>query len=143
MSSKTKIVVLHMKEIIYTVIIALLVALLIGLFFFMFSSRTSPADPSKQCYIPGVYSAPITLNNTELAVEVAVDENSIQSVRVSNLDEAITTMYPLLQPTIEDLAEQICQVQSLDEVELSEETPYTSRLLLNAIETALSQAVAK
>lgn len=141
MSSKTKIVVLHMKEIIYTIVIALLVSLLIGLFFFMFSSKTSPAVPKKQRYEPGVYSAPITLNNTELAVEVAVDENSIQSVRVTNLDEAITTMYPLLQPTIEDLAEQICQVQSLDEIELSEDTPYTSRLLLNAIETALAQAV--
>ena len=141
MSSKTKIVVLHMKEIIYTIVIALLVSLLIGLFFFMFSSKTSPAVPEKQRYEPGVYSAPITLNNTELAVEVAVDENSIQSVRVTNLDEAITTMYPLLQPTIEDLAEQICQAQSLDEIELSEDTPYTSRLLLNAIETALAQAV--
>lgn len=141
MSSKTKIVVLHMKEIIYTIVIALLVSLLIGLFFFMFSSKTSPVTPEKQRYAPGVYSAPITLNNTELAVEVAVDETSIQSVRVSNLDEAVTAMYPLLQPTIEDLSDQICQVQSLDEIELSEDTPYTSRLLLNAIETALAQAV--
>lgn len=140
MSSKTKIVVLHMKEIIYTIVIALLLTLLIGLFFFMFSSRTSPTASQKQRYTPGVYSAPITLNNTELSVEVAVDEYSIQSVRVSNLDEAITTMYPLLQPAIEDLSEQICQVQSLDKVELSEDTPYTSRLLLNAIETALTQA---
>jgi len=141
MSSKTKIVVLHMKEIIYTIVIALLLTLLVGLFFFMFSSRTSPTAAQKQSYTPGVYSAPITLNNTELAVEVAVDEYSIQSVRVCNLDETVTTMYPLLQPTIEDLSEQICQVQSLDEIELSEDTPYTSRLLLNAIETALAQAV--
>lgn len=141
MSSKTKIVVLHMKEIIYTIVIALLVTLLIGLFFFMFSSRTSPDDSEKQSYIPGVYSAPITLNHTTLAVEVSVDENSIQAVRVRNLDEAVMTMYPLLQPTIEDLSEQICQAQSLDEIELSKDTPYTSRLLLNAIETALSQAV--
>lgn len=143
MSSKTKIFVLHMKEIIYTVVIALLITLLIGLFFFMFSSRTSPSDSRKQCYTPGVYSAPITLNNTELSVEVSVDEYSIQSVRVSNLDEAVMTMYPLLQPAIEDLSEQICKVQSLDEIELSKDTPYTSRLLLNAIETALAQAVIK
>lgn len=141
MSSKTKIVVLHMKEMIYTVVIALLVTLLIGLFFFMFSSRTSPDDSEKQSYIPGVYSSPITLNHTTLAVEVSVDENSIQAIRVRNLDAAVMTMYPLLQPTIEELSEQICQAQSLDEIELSKDTPYTSRLLLNAIETALSQAV--
>ena len=143
MSSKTKIVVLHMKEIIYTIVIALLVILLIGLFVFMFSSRTSPSSSEEACYIPGVYSAPITLNNTTLAVEVAVDENNIQAVRISNLDEAVMTMYPLLQPTIEDLSTQICQAQSLEEIELSQDTPYTSRLLLNAIETALSQAVIK
>lgn len=140
MSSKTKIVVLHMKEIIYTVVIVLLVTLLIGLFLFMFTSKSTPSNAKKQCYIPGIYSAPITLNNTTLAVEVSVDENSIQAVRVRNLDEAIMTMYPLLQPTIEDLSEQICLVQSLDEIELSKETPYTSRLLLNAIEVALAQA---
>lgn len=140
MSSKTKIVVLHMKEIIYTVVIALLISLLIGLFFFMFSSRTSPPDFQEKRYTPGVYSSPITLNNTELSVEVSVDEQYIQSVRISNLNETITTMYPLLQPTIEDLADQLAFVQSIDEIELSTETPYTSRLLLNAVETALTQA---
>lgn len=143
MSSKTKIVVLHMKEMIYTIIIALLVILLIGLFVFMFSSKTSPSGSEDACYIPGVYSAPITLNNTTLAVEVAVDETSIQAVRIRNLDESIMTMYPLLQPTIEDLSDQLCQLQTLDKVELSTDTPYTSRLLLNAIEIALSQAIVK
>ena len=143
MSSKTKIVVLHMKEMIYTIIIALLVILLIGLFVFMFSSKTSPSGSEDACYIPGVYSAPITLNNTTLAVEVAVDETSIQAVRIRNLDESIMPMYPLLQPTIEDLSDQLCQLQTLDKVELSTDTPYTSRLLLNAIEIALSQAIVK
>lgn len=140
MSSKTKIVVLHMKEIIYTVVIALLISLLIGLFFFMFSSHVPSSSVSEQRYTPGIYSAPITLNHTELSVEVAVDETSIQSLRIQNLDESVTTMYPLLQPTIEDLAQQLVNVQSLDNIELSQDTPYTSRLLLNAIETALESA---
>lgn len=141
MSSKTKIIVLHMKEIIYTVIIALLISLLISLFFFMFSSKIPSATTSKQYYTPGIYSAPITLNNTDLSVEVAVDESQIQSIRISNLNDTITTMYPLLQPTIEDLASQIMEVQSLEDIQLSEDTPYTSRLLLNAIETALEPAI--
>ena len=140
MSSKTKIIVLHMKEIIYTVVIALLISLLIGLFFFMFSSRTSPPVTPQKHYTPGIYSSTITLNNTELSVEVAVDEQYIQSVRISNLDESIQTMYPLLQPTLEDLSAQLSLVQSLDDVTLSDETPYTSRLLLNAIEAALEPA---
>lgn len=140
MSSRTKIVVLHMKKIIYTVIIALLISLLIGLFFFMFSSHVPSSPVSEQLYTPGIYSAPITLNHTELSVEVAVDETSVQSLRIRNLDESVTAMYPLLQPTIENLAQQLTTAQSLNDIELSEETPYTSRLLLNAIETALEPA---
>lgn len=141
MSSKTKIFVLHMKEIIYTIIIAVLVLLLIGLFLFMFTTKPDKKASQTDVYTPGIYSSSITLNHTDLMVEVAVSETQIQSIRVQNLDESIATMYPLLQPTIEQLADQICSSQSLDDITLSDDTPYTSRLLLNAIEDALSQAI--
>ena len=143
MSSKTKIFVLHMKEIIYTVIIVILILLLVGLFCFMFSSKPTHSTDKKNTYTPGVYASEITLNNNKLAVEVSVSENRIEAIRINNLDESITTMYPLLQPTIEQLAEQICEAQSLDSISLSDDTPYTSRLLLNAIEDALAQAIKK
>ena len=140
MSSKTKIVVLHMKEIIYTLIISVLILLLIILFFFMFSSKNQEKKTSAHVYSPGIYTSAIKLNNTNLAVEVVVDSEKIQSIRIQNLDESVTTMYPLLQPTLENLADQICAAQSLDNLTLSDDTPYTSRLLLNAIEDALEQA---
>ena len=81
------------------------------------------------------------LGGTDLEVEVSVDEAKINSIRISNLSESITTMYPLIQPTIEDLAEQICDSQSLDNIALSEDNPYTSQILLNAIDEALKKAV--
>ena len=70
-------------------------------------------------------------------VEVAVDETRIQSIRISNLDESVAAMYPLLQPAIEEIAQQICDTQSLENIELPSDTPYTSQLLLNAIDEAL------
>lgn len=143
MSSKTKIVVLHMKEIIYTVVFAVLGILLICLLFFMFSSGNKKHTGSEKKYTPGIYTSTVTLNNTALEVEVSVDKSSIQSIRLSNLDETVTTMYPLIQPTIENLAEQICENQSLDNVELSADNPYTSQILLNTIEEALKKAAAK
>lgn len=141
MSSKTKIIVLHMKEIIYTAIFAALGILIILLLFFMFSPGQKKNAAGQKRYAPGIYTQAVTLNNTNLEVEVAVDESAITSIRINNLDETVAAMYPLLQPAIEDLAHQICETQSLDAIRLSEENPYTSQLLLNAVEDALKKAV--
>ena len=141
MGSRTKIVVLHMKEIIYTAIFAALGILLIVLLFIMFrpGGAQNGAGETKQ-YNPGVYTSTLTLNNANLEVEVAVDESRINSIRFSNLDEAVTTMFPLIQPAIEDIADQIYETQSLDDIALSEDTPYTSQIILDAIREAVGKA---
>lgn len=145
MSSKTKIIVLHMKEIIYTALFILLGILLILLLVFMFApnrGRKKGMDDMKR-YTPGVYTSTVTLNNADLEIEVSVDESRITSIRCVNLDETVTTMYPLLQPTIEDIAEQIYDTQSLENLSYSEENLYTSQVLVNAINEALEKAVVK
>ncbi len=140
MSSKTKIVVLHMKEIVYTAIFAVLAIVLIILLIFMFRPKSRETSAEADKYVPGVYTSTVTLNNTALEVEVTVDEAHINSIRFSNLDETVTTMYPLIQPTIENIAEQVYEKQSLDNIEYSEEYPYTSQILTSAIDEALEKA---
>lgn len=142
MSSKTKIVVLHMKEIVYTVIFAVLAIVLIILLVFMFHPKHQETNADIVSYVPGTYTSTVTLNNTALEVEVTVDKSHINSIRLSNLDETVTTMYPLVQPAIEDIAEQIYEKQSLDNIEPSSESPYTSQILLEAISEALEKATA-
>lgn len=140
MSSKTKIVVLHMKEIIYTAVFVALGIILIILLAFMFLPKKEKAVDSKQQYVPGIYTSTVTLNNTNLEVEVVLDSSHINAVRFSNLDESVTTMYPLVQPTIEYIAEQIYETQSLEDISYNEDSPYTSQLIINAIEDALDKA---
>ncbi len=140
MSSKTKIVVLHMKEIIYTVVFATLAVILVALLLFMFLPRNKEAGIDEEKYIPGVYTSTVTLNNTALEVEVTVDESHINSIRFSNLDETVAAMYPLIQPAIEDIAEQVYENQSLENIQYSENNPYTSQIIINAIEEALKKA---
>lgn len=141
MGSKTKIVVLHMKEIIYTVIFAALGILLIILLITMFrSERSDTPTSSDKIYTPGVYTSSLTLNNTNLEMEVTVDETQIKSIRLSNLDESVATMFPLLQPALETIADQIYKTQSTDAITLSSETPYTSQVLLDAINKAIEKA---
>ena len=49
-------------------------------------------------------------------------------------------MYPLVEPSFEDLTEQILEVQNLDEVTYADENRYTYMVLLDAVESALEQA---
>lgn len=140
MSAKTKIVVLHMKEIIYTVIFVVLGILLLILLGFMFFPRSEKSSTNEMSYVPGVYTSTLSVNNTMLEVEVSVDSSHINAVRFNNLTDSVAAMYPLMQPTIESISEQICKTQSLEDVTYSDENAYTSQIILKAIEEALQKA---
>lgn len=146
MSSKTKIVVLRMKEIIYTAIFAGLAILLITLCFIMFrhgndsSSETGTAETKQTAYVPGIYSASLTLGSEQVNVEVTVDKDRIRAVALVPLSEAVATMYPLMQPTMEGLAEQIVNTQSTENLTYPDSSRYTSMALLGAVNTALNKA---
>lgn len=144
MSSKTKIVVLHMKEVVYTAIFLVLAILMIILVFVMFSGKDkkdTAAKPAEETlYIPGVYTSTIQLNDNSFDVQVTVDANHINSIELVNLSETATVMYPLMEPTLEDIAEQIYLSQSTDNITYSDENKYTSMLLLEAIQSAIAKA---
>lgn len=156
MSSKTKIVVLHMKEIIYTGLFILLGIILIIFLVVLFvptdnnSSDSIPTEEpsmepdasvnSSSLYIPGLYNTELILNDQIINVEVIVEESQITSISLVNLNEAVTTMYPLLQPTFDALVEQIYETQSLENISYASESKYTSLVLLEAIRKSLDKA---
>ena len=109
----------------------------------MFRQNDSSSAVGEKQYTPGIYTSSLTLNNANLEVEVSVDESRINSIRFSNLDETVAAMYPLVQPAIEDIAEQICRTQSLEDISLPEDTPYTSQMILDAIREAVDKAAVK
>lgn len=141
MSSKTKIVVLHTKEVIYTGIFVVLAVVLAVLLFLMFGKNKN-ADPASAdaIYHAGVYTSPITLNDNTFDVEVKVDENHINAISLVNLSETTTAMYPLVEPALDALSDQIYTSQSTENITYSEENKYTSMLLLEAIDNALEKA---
>ncbi len=142
--SKTRIVIVQLKEIIYTVIFVGLGILLILLLVFMFlPNKDSGSDSSENepTYKSGVYTSELTLNGTTLNLEVVVDENHINSVRLINTSEAIKTMYPLIEPSLEQIEEQLSDNVAIDDVILSKDSQYTETLLLDAVEKTLEKAV--
>ena len=102
MSSKTKIVVLRLKEVVYTgifVLLGIIVVILLVTVFFP-SNETESTNVSANvsnsiAYIPGTYSTSLILNDMAANIEIIVDESHISSVRFVELDEALKTKYPL------------------------------------------------
>lgn len=141
MSAKTKIVVFRMKELIYTAVFVGLAILLVVLLVFMFQRKNQADETSPTAvYQAGVYTSSILFNDQVLDVEVVVDENHINSISLVNLEESVATMYPLVEPMMEEIRTQIYETQSLENITYSSENQYTAMVLLNAIEAAIEKA---
>ncbi len=157
MSAKTKIVVLHMKELIYTGVFAVLGILLVAMLIIMFMPKdkdTVPENPevppqtenpdetpaTSANYIPGIYTTELVLGGQTIDVEVIVSQEAISSIRLVNLSESVTTMYPLLEPTLESICNQVYETQSLENITYTSDSKYTSLVLLEAIRNSLSKA---
>ncbi len=152
MSAKTKIVVLHMKEMIYTGIYPDLGVLFVVLLVMMFlpdkEKEDAPAqepeiEETSSLYIPGVYTTELVLGSQSIDVEVIVDKDSITSIRMVNLNEAVATMYPLLEPTFDSICKQATGQQSLENITYTADSKYTSLVLLEAIQNSLDKARTK
>ena len=93
MSAKTKIVVLHMKELIYTGMIALLGIFLIVMLILMFlpddsegeapAPQTPGTESVQSTYRPGIYTTELVLGSSSIDVEVIVDSEAITSLRLA------------------------------------------------------------
>ena len=75
-----------------------------------------------------------------LDVQVSVDEDHINEITMVHLDETVETMYPLVRPTLDELAKQIISSQSLTDLTYSKNNQYTCRLLIGAVSEALEKA---
>jgi len=141
MGSKTRIVVLHMKEVIYTAIFIVLGIVLVLLLVFMFGPGRKTQDAEETAlYNAGVYTSSIQLDGRTVDVQVVVDEDHINSVSLVNLDETVATMYPLLQDSMDSISQQIYESQSTDSISYTTDNQYTATILLDAVDAALDKA---
>lgn len=153
--SSTKLIVLKSKELIYTAILLALIIIFVIIMINMFKDRESSSDSARTVktsapadavtdetrYIPGTYSSQLTLGDNTLSVMVTVDEHYITEVAFKQMDEAVTTMYPLLETALEDINTQLHYMSSVDDITPSGDSSYTTRLILDSIKTALKDAV--
>lgn len=141
MKSKTHIIILHMKEIIYTIIFAVLAVILIILLVYMFShKKTEETIASVPEYAPGVYTSSINLGDASVEVQVTVNKDGVSDAALTNMAESTAAAYPLLASCMEDISAQLKENVPLNQITYSSSNQYTVSLLLEAINNALQQA---
>ena len=142
MSSKPKIVVFKARELIYTGIFILLGILLILLLIFMFVPTHKSSKKAKETsgYAQGVYTSPLKLGENELELQVTVKNGKPQHVSLKHLNKSIKTMYPLVEPSLNEINKQLPKVNSIDEVKFNGQSQYTNTLLKQAVKNALKTA---
>ena len=143
MSSKTKILVLKLKEIIYTAVFVILGIILIVLLFLIItgkSKKNSNEPVAVTTFSPGVYTSSIVLASNQVDIEVVVDREQIKSINLVNTSESVETMYPLISSSLNDIASQVIKNNSTENITYSQDSKYTSIVLINAINEALEKA---
>ena len=105
MSSKTKIIVLHMKEVVYTAVFLALALILLVVFLIMFSGKkdsakkpsvTTAASAENARYIPGIYTSTISLGNQTFDVQVNVEQDRITAISL-NVEQAFQSALPCIR----------------------------------------------
>jgi hypothetical protein len=61
-------------------------------------------------------------------------------VRLANISENVTTMYPLLEPALDSISEQLYAGQKIEQITYDSDNKYTSLVLLEAIKNSLERA---
>ena len=128
--------VFHLKELIYTATFILLGIVLVISLIFMFCNRNQgekEKETTKGQFEAGVYTSSVTLNGNPMEISVTLDKDHINSISVNNVSDTITTMYPLVEPAFNDIAKQIVDTQSIDNIQFSKDSQYTYSMLYNAI----------
>ena len=147
--SNTKIVVLRMKEIIYTVVFAGLGILLLVVLFFMFWSgdedkeTTGMVSSEEKIYSAGIYTKEMSLGDSKVELQVTLDEDRVKAVTIVGLDETVSAMYPLMKPSVENISNQLAAGVDIDSVELSDESQYTEKMIINEIKEIVNENTAK
>lgn len=144
MSKSPKFMVFHLRELIYTVVFILLGIVLIISLVIMFTNKDEGNKPEKETtslYEPGVYTSSITLNGNSMDITVTLDANHINSITLDNVSESVATMYPLVQPAFNDIADQIVTTQSLENIQFNEDSKYTYTILYNEVSDLINDAM--
>lgn len=143
MSSQTRIIVLKQKNLMYGAMIAvsIIAIILILMFCFRGKSHENTSDDNMFQYTAGVYSSTVVLNGNPVEIRVTMDDNLIHHIDAANISDSIETMFPVFDTCFNEITEQVIQNNSTQNITYPAENKYTSIVLLDAIDHAISKSI--
>jgi uncharacterized protein with FMN-binding domain len=141
--SGARIFVLHKKDLIRAgIIAAVALVVIIGALVLLISRGPREDGGMGARFVPGTYSSTILLHNEPLHVRVTVSENEILSIYMTDMADIHRTFYPLFEPRLADLAQEVLRYQSAH-ISPRTDYPVTTGILRYAVQTALEMAYAE
>lgn len=134
--SKPKFMVFKLKDLWVPIIIAIF-AIIMVIFLITRFTATKPTFSPDAAFNDGLYVTEISLDDADFNVAVSIHKNTIKSVELRNLDDETKFMFPLLEPSIAYINEEVTKTQSL-EIAPFEEARETTEFLMSAVKEALS-----
>lgn len=136
----TKFVVVKMRELLKTAVFAVLgVIILVGLITFFL--RMGAGEETGQ-YRDGTYEAAVQLGTEQAVVSVEINDGKIAQVTMQEMAESVAVMYPMVESTMDEIAAQVIQNQSAQQVDVSSQQTYSAQVLLDAVAQCLAQVEA-
>ena len=97
------------------------------------------AQSTTDTYKSGVYTSVLNIGGqTELQLVTTVDNGRVSHVELTNISDAVTVMYPLITPSVNEINAQLDAGLSIDEITYSGDNKYTATLILQAVKSAIS-----
>lgn len=133
--SKTRFMVIKLKELIKTAIFAIIGAAIIIALIIMIVPGSSDAK-----YKSGTYTSNISIGEETASVSLTFSENEITDMAFIPTSESFALFYPLAQTTADEIEAQIMSSQSTDNIQLSYDSQITGEIIVNGAKACIERA---
>ncbi len=133
--SKTRFMVIKLKELIKTAVFAVLGAAIIIALIITIVPKSSDAK-----YKSGTYTSNISIGEETASVSLTFNENEITDMAFVPTSDSFELFYPLAQTIADEIKAQIMSSQSTDNIQLSYDTQVTGEIILNGAASCIERA---
>lgn len=140
----TRIVVIQRKQVMFSAVLVVAgIVFIIFLLFMMMGKKTGSDSIASQNgdakYQAGVYTKDMEFGESTVSLQVSLDSNQVKAVEIIPLDESVTTMYPLMEPAVEHLSDQLAAGVAPENIEYGEESRYTQESIMEVVDNVLKE----
>lgn len=142
MNNNPKIMVIGIKQLIYTAIFIILGIILLLILVFAFTGKKEETDDvsGDNHYLSGTYTSALTVGSIPMEVSVKVDSDKIIDLNLSSVGESVEAIYPIISNSFESIKNQVISSGKVENIHLNEQNQYTYDFLIKAINDALKKA---